>query len=93
MTNLFRTMAVSAVVVALSVRAEEHPLPPGYAALAYIESTGNQYIDTGVPAKPTTAVTMDCTVMSFAGQDVFFSSGYNNNDGLPAASSRMARCV
>ena len=52
-------MAVAVVSMAVSSAAEEKVLPGGYTKLAYIASTGTQYINTGVQPADRTSVTMD----------------------------------
>ena len=59
------------------------PLPKGYTELEYIESTGTQYINTGVSAKSTSGFYIKFSVLSTSGTTGiiggFTYGGYNNN--------------
>ena len=46
-------------------------LPDGYTELAYIQSTGTQWIDTNFKPNQNTRVKMDCNVIGFNSSDMF----------------------
>lgn len=67
---------------------QEIPLPSGYTALKYIESTGTQYIDTGVVPNQDTKVELDFRLLSGAGALFGSRSGAQSNGfALQALSS------
>lgn len=47
------------------------PLPSGYTRLAYIQSSGTQWIDTGFKPNQNTRIKMDCNVIGFNAVDAF----------------------
>lgn len=59
----------------------ENPLPSGYTMLECIESTGTQYINTGVTGTGDTSIEMECATMSTsAAAGIFYGAAqeYNN---------------
>lgn len=56
--------------------------PIGYNLLRYIESTGTQYIDTGIPARVQMRVEVDCQWQSSGDQTVIGGSGNANNNTI-----------
>ena len=73
------------VVAAVAATGAMAALPAGYAELEYIESTGTQYIDTGVTITPTMAVEADAqfTEITTYQQRIFGNShnGTSDTDG------------
>ena len=57
--NMVKKLACVAVCFAATAAAVAGTLPAGYAEHEYLESTGTQYIDTGVVITPTMAVEAD----------------------------------
>ena len=49
-------------------------IPKEYRRLEYIQSTGTQYIDTGVPLTSNSRVVMDCELTTVSGTQCFFCS-------------------
>lgn len=80
--------AETPAVAARSVSARDaYPVPEGYTALEYIESTGTQYIDTGFKADYNTRFTADFMLNSTSTAYVFASRGassesYKNAVGI-----------
>ena len=54
-----------------SVHTVPIPLPSGYTRLAYIQSTGTQWIDSGFKPNQNTRIKMDCNVIGFNAVDAF----------------------
>jgi hypothetical protein len=54
-----------------SVHTKPVALPSGYTKLAYIQSTGTQWVDTGFKPNQNTRVKMDCNVIGFNSSDAF----------------------
>ena len=69
---------VCAVLGVLSTQAAR--LPAGYEELEYIESTGTQYVDTGVNITPTMAVEADAQVTVIEKQGRIFGNAYEASD-------------
>lgn len=72
-------------------------LPVGYKECKYLESTGTQYIDTGVLSKSTLKVILDASVVSIIGGKGNAIFGVNNVDGGSFAyqingNTKMLRC-
>lgn len=71
----------------------ESSLPSGYTQLEYIESSGAQYIDTGVAASDTVGIQLDVEIATFVSGNVFAGSrgsgdtrfwfGANGNESAP----------
>ena len=57
--KMAKKLASGIVCAAVALGAEAGTLPAGYAEHEYLESTGTQYIDTGVVITPTMAVEAD----------------------------------
>jgi hypothetical protein len=57
-------------------------LPAGYQAVAYIQSTGTQYINTGVVPGGAMAVEMDFTSTTVDSEVGLFGNSWNNNQYL-----------
>lgn len=76
-----------AVAVRSVAARDAYPVPEGYTALEYIESTGSQYIDTGFKADHNTRFTADLMLNSTSTAYVFASRGdssesYKNAVGI-----------
>ena len=56
--KMIRLSMVAFFAATCGLGAEETVLPAGYAQLEWIESTGEQYIDTGVDAGANTTIDM-----------------------------------
>ena len=54
-------------------------LPSGYTQVEYIESTGSQYIDTGIAPDTTTAVDFTFNLVQSVDNKAFFGQGWNGN--------------
>lgn len=66
-------LAVEAVTYVQSWRG----LPADYTQVEYIESTGTQYIDTGIAPTPTTAVDFMFNLVKYENQKAFFGQGWS----------------
>ena len=62
-------------------------LPSGYTQLAYLKSSGTQYIDTGVKAKQTTSIDIKAKPLSVSGGPSFFGSVINSVPNVFVGSS------
>ena len=69
-----------------SVHTKPISLPSGYTKLAYIQSTGTQWVDTGFKPNQNTRVKMDCNVIGFNSRDAFLF-------GARIASGNTAFCL
>lgn len=80
--KMAKKLASVIVCAAVALGAEAGRLPSGYAELEYIESTGTQYIDTGVTITPTMAVEADARFTEIVKQARIFGNlcgtGYLN---------------
>lgn len=54
-------------------------LPAGYTQVEYIESTGTQYIDTGIAPTTATAVDFMFNLVKYENQKAFFGQGWSNS--------------
>lgn len=80
--NMVKKLAFGVVCFAATAAAVAGTLPAGYAELEYIESTGTQYIDTGVVITPTMAVEADAqyTEVTTYQQRIFGNSHNGTSD-------------
>lgn len=69
-----------------SVHTKPTSLPSGYTKLAYIQSTGTQWVDTGFKPNQNTRIKMDCNVIGFNSGDAFLF-------GARIASGNTAFCL
>ena len=69
-----------------SVHTKPISLPSGYTKLAYIQSTGTQWVDTGFKPNQNTRIKMDCNVIGFNSMDAFLF-------GARIASGNTAFCL
>ena len=69
-----------------SVHTKPISLPSGYTKLAYIQSTGTQWVDTGFKPNQNTRIKMDCNVIGFNSGDAFLF-------GARIASGNTAFCL
>ncbi len=69
-----------------SVHTKPASLPSGYTKLAYIQSSGTQWVDTGFKPNQNTRVKMDCNVIGFNSTDMFLF-------GARIASGNTAFCL
>lgn len=69
-----------------SVHTKPISLPSGYTKLAYIQSTGTQWVDTGFKPNQNARIKMDCNVISFNSGDAFLF-------GARIASGNTAFCL
>lgn len=60
---------------------EEVRLPEGYTELAWIESSGTQYIDTGVKSTANTRIKLTLKLQTISGDQKVFG-GYESNGGI-----------
>ena len=66
-SNIVVTAIAAAFGIAMSPLAVHAALPDGYTKLEYIESSGTQYINTGIVPKTTTRVVVDFSLTTTAG--------------------------
>lgn len=52
----------------------KNEIPKEYKKLEYIQSTGTQYIDTGIPLSSNSRIVMDCELTTVSGTQCFFCS-------------------
>ena len=80
--GLYRLLITAAILCGAS--AARAALPSGYAELEYIESTGTQYIDTGVVITPTMAVEADAQFTEIVKQARIFGNAHDSRypDGI-----------
>ena len=80
--NMVKKLACVAVCFAATAAAVAGTLPAGYAEHEYLESTGTQYIDTGVVITPTMAVEADAqyTEVTTYQQRIFGNSHNGTSD-------------
>ena len=69
-----------------SVHTKPISLPSGYTKLAYIQSNGTQWVDTGFKPNQNTRIKMDCNVIGFNSGDAFLF-------GARIASGNTAFCL
>ena len=80
--NVLRKLACGVVCFAVgSFSTWAALLPAGYEELKYIESTGTQYIDTGVVITPTMAVEVDVRVTVIETQSRIFGNAQDSTPG------------
>ena len=80
--NMVKKLACGVVCAVLGVLSTQAArLPVGYDELEYIESTGTQYIDTGVTITPTMAVEADVQVTVIEKQARIFGNARDSSAG------------
>ena len=86
-SNIVVTAIAAAFGIAMSPLAVHAALPDGYTKLEYIESSGTQYINTGIVPKTTTRVVVDFSLTTTAGGQW---NGWSS--ALPKLALSISRC-
>lgn len=72
--------APSETAIATLAASSDYPVPDGYTALEYIQSTGTQYIDTLYKPNGQTYVEMDAKIIAVGSYPTLFGTRDNNSD-------------